>query len=418
MPSFFSKWKKDNKNQPEKVQENANHPRESAPPFKEDVDLKNPENALDFLLDSLHGNLGSTDRVEGKQLVLSQWQMTIRPEVSQMTENSAILNFYLSSPKWDREVFECSVGTGSNPHQALGMATGSFLFSFMHGINLMETEQNGEALETVFAGKPHRWKAYVSDVVGMGESPKMDSPKLYWNALKEHIIKRLGNQKLCYVKIYGAKTNGQITGECRINDIVSPELSDMVAKMVEKWNVKSFASHKQFIFICQGQETILPNPYSGTEGLKLLKSKVKIAAEMFHGSTTQELYDSLTQRMTQALGDSTLAAECYSFLPEICAENAFPQIICEESVEIRVGDKPPVTCYKEQLSDYWNLHKALFDLFQEGVFGEETNAIYQEYIGVSSIFGAVKQMEEKQVNSGSIKLTVMLFQMGDDFEIR
>lgn len=417
MPSFFSKWKKQNKDPSEEKRENADLPQEAAARYKENVDLTKPENALDYLLDSLHGNLGTSDRVEGKCLFLPKWQLTVTPEISQMTENSAIVNFYLTSPNWDREVFECSAGMGSNPSQALGMATGSFLFSFMQGIGLMEEKRDGETLETVFAGKPHRWQAYISDVVGMGDSPKMESSKIYWNALKEQIIKRLGNQKLCYVKIYGVNTNGQIIGECRINDIVSEELSAEIASMVEKWNVKGFAYHKQFFFIRQEEETTLPDAYSGQEGLKLLKSKVKTAAKMFHASTDQELYDSLPQRLEQALGDATLAAECYFFLPEICAENAFSEISYSESVEIQVGGQPPVTCYKVQLADYWNLHKVLFDLFQEGAFGREANAIYQEYISVSAIFGTVKQLHEKQIGKSS-RLTMILFQMGEGFEIR
>ena len=417
MSGFFSKWKKQENDQRTGKQDESS--------LAQGTDASNGEiiidanNALGFLLDSLHGNLGSPDRIEGRQLFLPEWNLTITPEISQATENSAVINFYLSSPQWDRELFECCAGMGSSLKQALGMATGSFLFSFIQGIGLMEEKTGGETLETVFAGKPHRWQVYISDVVGMGDSPKMDSSKIYWNALKDQIVKRLGNQKLCYVKVYGANVNGQITGECRINDIESKELGALVAKMVEKWNVKDFASHKQFFFIRQDEDTVLPDAYSGIEGQKLLKSKIKTAVEMFHASKEQEQYDTLTQRMEQALGDETLASECFAFLPEICAENAFGEISCPESVEIRVGDQAPVTCYKVQLADYWNMHKLLFDLFQEGVFGEETNIIYQEYISVSSIYGCVKQMTESdgRLKQGG-KLTVLLFQMPDGFEIR
>lgn len=417
MSGFFSKWKKQENDQRTGKQDESS--------LAQGTDASNGEiiidanNALGFLLDSLHGNLGSPDRIEGRQLFLPEWNLTITPEISQATENSAVINFYLSSPQWDRELFECCAGMGSSLKQALGMATGSFLFSFIQGIGLMEEKTGGETLETVFAGKPHRWQVYISDVVGMGDSPKMDSSKIYWNALKDQIVRRLGNQKLCYVKVYGANVNGQITGECRINDIESKELGALVAKMVEKWNVKGFASHKQFFFIRQDEDTVLPDAYSGIEGQKLLKSKIKTAVEMFHASKEQEQYDTLTQRMEQALGDETLASECFAFLPEICAENAFGEISCPESVEIRVGDQAPVTCYKVQLADYWNMHKLLFDLFQEGVFGEETNIIYQEYISVSSIYGCVKQMTESdgRLKQGG-KLTVLLFQMPDGFEIR
>ena len=425
MLSFFSKKKKqrentetENKMQMDTAQRPAQEPMREPEGSYDEYSL-NTDDALNHLLHTLHGNMGSDDRIEDKHLFIPAWDLTITPQISQLTENSAVINFYLSSSRWDREVFECCAGMGKSPKQALGMATGSFLFAFIQGIAQMEEGREGEALETVFAGKVHRWHAYVSDIVGMGDSPKTEGPKIYWNALKDEIVKRLGNQKLCYIKVYGANNNGQITAECRINDIVSEELSAQIAKMVEKWNVKNFASHKQFFFIRQEEETTLPDTYSGPEGLKLLKCKVKTAVEMFHASTDQALYDSLPQRLEQALGDKTLAAECYSFLPEICAENAFPQITYSESVEIRAGGQPPVTCYKVQLADYWNLHRVLFELFQEGVFGEETNTIYQEYISVSSVYGIVKQIIEKegQLKEGG-KLTMLLFEMGEGFEIR
>ena len=37
----------------------------------------------------------------------------------------------------------------------------------------------------------------------------------------------------------------------------------------------------------------------------------------------------------------TLAAECLSFLPELCAENAFQQLQVAETVEIRRDGLPP-----------------------------------------------------------------------------
>ena len=113
-----------------------------------------------------------------------------------------------------------------------------------------------------------------------------------------------------------------------------------------------------------------------------------------------------------------LAGECHFFLPEICAENAFPQLSCSEAVRITVGDQPPVSCYKNQLSDYWPLRTALFDLFSSGAFGEETNSVYNEYISVSSIYNVVRQMLEQGTELEDARLTQLLYRMGDGFVIR
>lgn len=383
-------------------------------------DLTDPDNALRHVLESLHDSLQTPDQVEGDHIYCPKWQMTITPAIEQVDERGAVVNFYISAPQWGKSLFECSAGMGSDTKQALGMSCGSFLFSFMDGIVQMESGQNGEDLETEFAGKSHRWKVYLSNIVGMGNSPQVDNPRIYWDALKEEVVKRLGNQKLCFVKVYASKAGENITAECRVDDIRSEALSNLVADMVKGWDAGYFASHKAFFFIRQEEETVQPYPYLGQEGRELLKEKVKTAAWMFHASADQEQYETLPERLKEALGDATLAAECYSFLPEICTENAFDRITYAETVDILPHGGRTVTCYKSQLADYWALHETLFSLFEEGVFGDVTNDIYREYIGVSAIYSVICQAREKggeNAMEGGV-LSTLLFNVDSDFEIR
>ncbi len=383
-------------------------------------DLTNPENALRHVLDSLHECLQTPDRVEGDHVVCPEWQMTVTPVIEQVDERGAVVDFHVSAPQWGKNLFECSAGMGSDTKQALGMACGSFLFSFMDGIAQMESGQGGEDLETEFVGKKHRWKVYISNIVGMGNCPQAGNARIYWDALKEEVIKRLGNQKLCFVKVYASRSGENITAECRVDDVKSDALSSRVADMVRGWDTGYFASHKAFFFIRQEEETLQPYPYLGQAGWESLREKVKTAALMFHASEDQEQYDSLPERLKQALGDDILAAECYSFLPEICAENAFNKITYAETVSIMPQGREAVTCYKSQLSDYWPLHNAIFSLFEEGAFGEATNEIYREYVGTSAICNVVCQAREKggekAMDNG--KLSALLFNVDSDFEIR
>lgn len=385
-----------------------------------DPDLTNPEAALRHVLDSLHGCLQTPDRVEGNRIYCPDWQITIEPWIEQVDQRGAVVNFHVSAPQWGKDLFECCAGMGSDTKQALGMACGSFLFSFMDGIVQMESGQNGESLETEFAGKPHRWKAYLSNIVGMGNSPQTEDARVYWDALKEEVVKRLGNQKLCFVKVFLSRSGENITGECRIDDVKSEALSSIVADMAKEWDAGYFASHKAFFFIRQEEETVQPYPYAGRQGWEILREKVRTAALMFHASGDQEQYETLPERLAQALGDATLAAECYSFLPEICAENAFDQITYAETVEILPYGREAVTCYKNQLADYWPLHNALFSLFEEGAFGDAANDIYREYIGMSAIYSVICQIKEKNGNDamGGGVLSALLFNMDSDFEIR
>lgn len=381
-------------------------------------DSLDPQKAQDYLIYGvLLGNLPVPSRAEGNTIFLPQWQARIFPQVEQIQQQAAVVNLWMEAPQWGRTLYECSVGMGQTPSAALGMSGFVFLSTFVQGLARMEERIQPRELVTTFAGKEHRWELYPSDIAGSGSAPSPE-PMVYWDALGEDIVKRLGNQKLCYVKIYGAKVNGEVTGECRIDDIKSGELSRKVAQMVEKWDVPQFGSHKQFFFIRQAEETTLSYPYLGQEGREKLRSAVVKAAKLFHHCRTDEDYDSCASRLAEGIGDATLAAECMAFLPEICAANAFPQLEQGETVELLREGFPKEVVYKNQLADYYPLGEEFIRALRAGEFGEDGDDIYQRYVGYSSTYDVVQQIHKKGSKLEHCRLSAFLFQMGADFEIR
>ncbi len=385
-----------------------------------DGSAANQEGALQHLVNiALHGNFATEDIVQGQQLYLPKWQLTITPNIQQLTDQSAVLGFQVYHPNWGLPLYECCASVGKDAKTALGMAVGSFLFGFMSGISQLFAKANPRTIETVFAEKPHRFHTYLSDIVGMGESPEVKHVDMYWQLLKEDIQKRLGNQRFCYVKVYASKVNGEIIGECRINDIQSDELSAKVADFIKDWKVQNFASQKQFFFLEQDAATIQPYPYWGEKGEKDFIGKMLKAIQLFHASDTQELFDTLHERMVTELGDATLATECRYFLPEICAERAGEgKVQFSETIDLMIHNSEKITLYKHQLADYYALENALFTAFGQGIFGDETNAIYQELVGTSAICSVLEQMLEKGSQLENCRLTSLLFQVDERFEIR
>ncbi|MCM1487101.1 MAG: DUF6348 family protein [Firmicutes bacterium] len=376
-------------------------------------------NVNDYLLNEVfHKMFETKDIVKGDSLYCPKWDVTVKPWASQLTDKSAMVEFNIYSPKWGTELYECSVGMGNDTKTAIAMAGSSFIFSFMNAVALMEENKDPIHLETEFAGKKHRWQAFLGNVVGMGESHSQDSANTYWEELKDGIVKRLGNQKLCYVKVYAANAGGEVTGECRIDDIKSDELSAVVAKMAEKWEIKQFASIKTFFLIRQEEETVTPYSYWEKDGFDSFKEKVKTAAELFYSCNTDEEFNTLIYRTANAIGDLILAEECYSFLPEICAENAFPEALYSEEIDVQFENQPAASYYKNQLSDYRALQKALFSLFNFGAFGDATDEIYKKYIGFSAIYHGVSQLLEKNGNIEGARFTKLIYNVSGNFAIR
>lgn len=381
-------------------------------------DLLNPDDVAEYVITQLSEITGEENTRKDKGILFTKWDVYVQPQVRQVTEKGIILDILISAPQWGKDLYECTVGMGSDPQSNIGLALSSFIFSFMQGIAAMEEHRDGIAVETKFSGNIHKWNVYHTDIVGMGSEDTGTGIDVYWNELMEDILNHLGNQKLCYIKIFASKMGDDITGECRIDDVASRELSEKVAQIARNWDVQGFVSQKQFFFIRQDEETVINNPYEGEEGFKLLKEKVTLAAKMFYESKTEEEYNSLPGRLMEALEDPVLGYECYAFLPEICTENAFPEAQYSEYLQFVYPDGRKENVYKSQLADYEILKNALFSVFSEGVFGDDTNNIYQEYVGSSATYNCFSQIMENGSDIKDMSATALAFMVDNDFIIR
>lgn len=380
--------------------------------YLEDIDDSFcPHDPLQYILEGLHELIVEDNVIEDGKLFIPEWDLTISPFVEELAEDMAVLYFTLNCGSWDRELFECSVALGDTPKKAIGMAEGSFLFSVVDGIRIMMNGENSEELVSEFAGEKHNWHAYKSDIVGMGNNPEGDDIDEFWNLLRDGIIRRLGNQKFVYVKVYAAKNGDSITGECRINDIQSRELSNIVSEIAGKWDTTDFSSKKQFFFITQDEETYLEYPYSEEE----LEDATVKAVSLFEKCTSGDDYQQYLEKLIEELGDSSLAEELQAFIPEMCAENAFPSIQYPESVLIyRNGESLEV--YKNQIASYHSIQKALLNGFNDNLF---SNEVFSSYVYVSSIYGAICDAKEKGENLETSEAIMMIsFSFSDDYLLR
>lgn len=377
-----------------------------------------PEKAIEDILDTLSTGLKTPCTTDNGRVFVPEWQMTIKPEVAQLEKGAAVLNFYVFCPEWDEPLFETCAAYSKDDRTAVGMALGSFVFGFMQGVLAMLNDDHPENLRTRFAGSAHRWSVYKSDSVGMGEN--VGEPQL-WELLKEQIEERLGNQKLCYVKVFASKAIGkndtQTLGEVRVNDIPFPDLGDIVKRIAESWSVERFASLKQFFFIRQAEETTLPQRYSGIEGRVKLTEKTKLALQMYLECSTQEDFDALYDKFAEMTGDITLAEEFLAFMPEMAAENAFSQMRFSDKIMIASKNKK-TELYKSQLADYYPIQKTLFSLLSSGEFGERTDDLFRMLVGNSSIYGVVRKTEEKGSKLEDCRLTALMFNVSEDFVVR
>lgn len=364
-----------------------------------------------ILADMLEGAV-----LQAETVYLPRWQLTIRPLAAQLTEQSAVIYLYISAADWGGlELFECTVGMGKDTVQAIGQAMASFLFGMWNGLQAMLEENAPRELVSHFAGREHRFAVYLSDIVGIGQTPEMHDVSIYWQTLAEEIAQRVGDQPLCYVKVYAAKNGSEITGECRINDVRSEELSQRVAELAAQWDTEGFGSHKQFFFLRQAEETRSDYPWTRDE----LKEKTRAAVRLLHELIEAERQELWAEALDETAGDEDLSTELYLFLPEMCAENYFQAITYPETVTFTWEDGRKETVYKTQLMAYYPLYEALFQGFDNGDFAGYENEVYSHLIGRSATYNVVMEAKEKGADlakdGGRITL---IFSARDTYQIR
>ena len=353
------------------------------------------------------------------KLVIPDFDFSVEPQILSIDEKMVSLGYRVNSPLWDMGMSEICVGMGPDANAALGMADGSFIFGLMDALIKFCTGENPESFESKFLGNTHKWKAYIGNICGMAsEEDREDSGAYkYWEILKDDIAKRIGNQKLCYVKIYAANTGaGETVGEVRINNLKCEELSKSVEEIAKGWNNKSFKSEKQFVILKQEEETTIPYPYTEND----IYDKVVIAcklAEKCYKKNDYDVYD--LQRLQKLIKDADLSDELYLFIPEICAEDIF-EISSQDIVAINYGSGGlKEEFYKTQIYSYSMIKDSIFRVLESGLFSEP-NGIYMTFVSMSSICNIVEQMRNsgENVDDFSSICLVLSFGMSSNYHVR
>lgn len=70
-------------------------------PSNNTPDLTNVDNALNYLLTDgfLRNGLETESQIEGTHIYYPKWQMTLTPEIGQLTTQNTVVHFHISAPQ-------------------------------------------------------------------------------------------------------------------------------------------------------------------------------------------------------------------------------------------------------------------------------------------------------------------------------
>lgn len=346
--------------------------------------------------------------------------IVLRPTIMQLNSQSVLLCFELTSEQWDKSIIENSAGMGVDTAQALANALESFSSACLEGLLYMLSEQSCyESCTSTFMGHEHKWQVYLSDLVSIGEAPDIEEAQYYWDELKEMLLPRLGNQRFCYIKVFASKSFGSVFCECRIDNVLSNDVTQLLVKMTKHWSTQKFASHKMFFFLKQDENTVLPSDLFLPPKQKELNYQVNVALRLFGQCSTQEEYEQLPLQLQEIIPDKVLALELYYFLPEICTQIMLPEISFSDAISLSIGDNEPVNIHIHQLTDYLPIYRALTNLMTDNP-SDELKEAFKLCSFYSSAFNVINQVlnESPETKLTDLSGLTTCYFVPPSFEIR
>ena len=377
---------------------------------KEKIDNDFLRNSIQKVMEKYHSV------IENDNVVLKDVNITIRPKLYEIKKNSSsyacFTGYDLILPDYGFQIHEMSAAIGSDEKTALGMSQASFVFGLLGAAIAMRENIEPKRLGSIFAGHTHYWNVYIGDIVSMGDRQDKTT-EMYWSVLKEKIAARIGNQKICAIKIYTSNAgDGNVTCECRINDMVQNDLSGILEEIARSWDVKTFSSDKQYIILKQDEKTTLDYPLTEMDISELTEKVMKLYEDCNESGTFNQFDDKFHALVT----DEDLALEITKFIPEICAERGFDSLKYPDTLSLMLNDTE-VPIYKTQLFSYVPIFNGVMNAIDNQVF-QNTNRVFEAFIYNSSLYNALDKADKEGVNINDLGVMNMLYDMGEGYTLR
>ena len=218
---------------------------------KEEKALLTPEQKL---LQVLNQMIQDSEIQEGN-LFIKPLNLSIEVHIPHIKTSFIQAIFVMKHSRFDEDIIESVAGIGKDLVTAIEQVAVDFSLSVLCGITMALKDEEGKQVELQFMGNVHRYKLYETMLMVQGES-KNGHQINYWELLGSEILRRLGNRKMQYIKIYICKTDEAIHCECGINGIIHEDLGLILEEAASNWSVKSALYwEKQIFVLMQDEET-------------------------------------------------------------------------------------------------------------------------------------------------------------------
>lgn len=342
-------------------------------------------------------------------LYIEALDLTIEIQVPHVNGAIVQLVFILKHRLFQEDMIETVAGVGVTFDKAIEQGVMSFTSSALDAITKALKNESGQAFVVELPNRVNYFKCYQSEVSIQGKSQSGDSID-FWRLLGEDIKRCLGNKKIYMIKVYAARTPEGINCECRINDLVYPNISRVLNKIASGWEggTKMY-SQKQVFVIVQDDETYVPY----TLGRKELESQTLNALLLYRDCKSETDYECLYGKILNACENVSLATELFNFIPEIVTEIIFSDVHYSDEVMFIKGAEH-ISLYRHQLSTYDWIYNVVDRIIRAGYL--EKNQI-DCIIYHSSALYSIKEAIGKGSKLKDLFMVGIGFEVSNDYQI-
>ncbi|MBO4877918.1 MAG: hypothetical protein J5501_07935 [Ruminococcus sp.] len=337
-------------------------------------------------------------------------KITLRAgEPSQINSSYTIqLIYILEHEYFEEKMTESVAGFGDTLYAAMKMGAESFCTGVLHFI-LIALKCEGE--DTVTAKVMNDEQVFrVPCTMGMfhvGEQFMTGGD--FWHLLRDEITGYLGKKKAYWIKLYAAWAGDHLTCEARINNIMYPELTEALRKVVKKpAQPIPYGADKQFILLIQKDDTYQPAPYTQDQVKDLVYDTIERMKEI----DSSESYTAVTNAVFNDCPVKSLAREMITFIPEIYC-----------CVVLNTGERDSIIAHDDDTDTNWEMKRsqlrgygwidgAVYRYIREKAPSKEDN---MKILGISSRFKAAYQAITQGAKLEDLVFGEMMYRIDKDY---
>lgn len=318
--------------------------------------------------------------------------------------------FAVHNPLFDEDIIESVVGVGKDLEQALNQAAENFYNTVWCSFLAFLSKKYDSEISADMLGVTKKYNVLQCQTIRIGKKNEKSVPLC--ELVKPILHKYIGKKPVYWIKLFVSRNGDDMITEARVNGALFPSLAEPLAQYVKLWGkTDGLIAEKEFFFVSEEEEETLCD-----YDRKHVFDCVNKIIPLFIACDTPDKYKGIFSKIRDITGNINLAAELYTFIPEITCRFAVGFKEGDSLVIMRgkEGTLNPVEVKKSQIRSYGYAEKAVMEYL---VYRKPSQDEVLRIINVSATYNAIGEALNNGSKLEDLYIPNVAFHVADDYVI-